>query len=381
MVGQFALGLAITTPVILLFNLQLRAIQATDATNEYRFGDYLNLRLLTTGLALLVVLGMVWWGNYQNSSGWVIVLLVIAKAIESISDLLYGLLQQRERMDRIATSMMIKGVLSLLMLGITIFLTRNILWGVSSLILVWAIVLLGYDLPNGYALLTVKSDSQQQPSQPLYPQPLSGWQWQTMLRLVKGSLPLGVVAMLISLNSNIPRYFIEHYLGQRELGYFSAIAYLQIGGTTVVSALGQSTSPRLAYYYASQEQEKFYRLLMKLVGLSLGLGVAGIGVAVIAGQTLLGLIYQPEYASYSSLLVWIMVSAGFWYLASIAGYAAIAMRRIHYQPIALGIVSLTSLLTCFWFIPNFGLLGAAISVVLASMVAVLTYAYILLSKL
>ena len=40
MVGQFALGFAIANPVILLSQLQLRSLQATDASHaEYRPGD------------------------------------------------------------------------------------------------------------------------------------------------------------------------------------------------------------------------------------------------------------------------------------------------------------------------------------------------------
>ena len=45
LVGQFSLGLAITAPVIMLTNMQLRAIQVTDTREEYTFGDYLGLKL------------------------------------------------------------------------------------------------------------------------------------------------------------------------------------------------------------------------------------------------------------------------------------------------------------------------------------------------
>src|SRR4051812_45337492 len=58
LVGQFALGLAITAPVLMFSNLQMRGIQATDAKREYSFGDYLGLRLLTTLLALLIIAGI-----------------------------------------------------------------------------------------------------------------------------------------------------------------------------------------------------------------------------------------------------------------------------------------------------------------------------------
>ncbi len=41
--------------LILLSNLQLRQIQATDVDGKYQFGDYFGLRLICTGVALLAI--------------------------------------------------------------------------------------------------------------------------------------------------------------------------------------------------------------------------------------------------------------------------------------------------------------------------------------
>ena len=46
-VGEFALALAVTAPILMFTNLALRAVQATDSRQEYTFGDYLGLRLLS----------------------------------------------------------------------------------------------------------------------------------------------------------------------------------------------------------------------------------------------------------------------------------------------------------------------------------------------
>ena len=59
MVGEFALGLAITSPVMVFSMLQLRVVQATDARHDYSFADYLGLRLVTTILALAAIVGIV----------------------------------------------------------------------------------------------------------------------------------------------------------------------------------------------------------------------------------------------------------------------------------------------------------------------------------
>src|ERR1700746_1022170 len=46
MVGQFALGLAVSAPVFMLTSLHLRVVLATDARDEYCLGHYLTSRLL-----------------------------------------------------------------------------------------------------------------------------------------------------------------------------------------------------------------------------------------------------------------------------------------------------------------------------------------------
>src|SRR5262249_4902303 len=133
MVGQFALGLAITAPVFMLTNLQLRAVQATDARHEFPFGDYLVLRLITTVLAWLAVAGVVLIGGSRGETALVILAFALAKGIESLSDIIYGLLQQHERMDRIALSLMLKGLLTLGVLAAAITLTGRTLWATLGL--------------------------------------------------------------------------------------------------------------------------------------------------------------------------------------------------------------------------------------------------------
>lgn len=302
MVGQFALGLAVTAPILMLTNLQLRQIQATDARNEYQFGDYLSLRIITTLLALLIIAGITVVSGYRWETALVILAIGVAKAIESMSDVYYGLLQQHEQMDRIAISMMIKGVLSLIALGIGVYLTGSVFWGAVGLVLAWTVIFAGYDLHSGTLLLPTSRT-------------LPRWEWPTLARLTWLALPLGIVMMLISLTTNLPRYFVERYLGEHELGIFAAMSYIIVAGTTVVGALGQSASPRLARYYATGNRAAFRSLLLKLIGIGALLGGAGVLVALLAGCEVLTLLYGAEYAR-QDVFVGVMVAGGLWYVAS-----------------------------------------------------------------
>ena len=356
MVGQFTLGSAITAPVIMFTNLQLRGVQATDAKRQYLFSDYFGLRLISTGLALLIITSITVKAGYRWDTSLCILLIGLAKSFESISDVIYGLIQQHERMDRIATSLMVKGTLALLLLGLGIYLSGSLFWGVVGLVFADGLRLI-YDIRSGASILNPISLVQPR------------WHWKTLRNLVWLSLPLGVVMMLISLNANIPRYFIERYLGERELGIFAAISYLMVVGGTVVNALGESASPRLAKYYADGNREAFASLLLKLVGIGALLGGVGVLIALVAGKPILTLLYRPEYAQRADLFVWLMLVSGINYVASFLGYGMTAARYFRVQMPLFTLVASTSALVCFWLIPSWGLQGAVMALIIAALVS------------
>ena len=247
MVGKFALGLAITAPVIALSGLQLRAILATDAGGRHHFNHYFGLRLLTTAAAVLVIVAIA-LGCLREVMP-VILVIGLAKAVESISDVLFGLLQQRERMDCIARSMMIKGVLSLATLGGVVALLGSLFWGVAAMAVAWTAVLLMYDIPSALRVLAASPGPVTTTPTPMADDPFGGkaaavratllrpcFELQPLYRLASLALPLGVVMFLLSLNTNIPRYFVEHHGGNHELGILAALSYLSAAGYQVVSA-------------------------------------------------------------------------------------------------------------------------------------------------
>src|SRR5487761_2005637 len=52
-VGQYALGVAVSTPILMLAQLNLRSVIATDVKREHSFADYRGVRLISLSLALL----------------------------------------------------------------------------------------------------------------------------------------------------------------------------------------------------------------------------------------------------------------------------------------------------------------------------------------
>ena len=56
--------------------------------------------------------------------------------------------------------------------------------------------------------------------------------------LFRTSITLGVIAMLVSLLPNIPRYFLVGSMGERALGMFTATAFLVSTGNLFMTAHG-----------------------------------------------------------------------------------------------------------------------------------------------
>lgn len=360
-VGRFALGLAVTAPVVLMANLQLRAVQATDAARHYRFGDYLALRTVTTLLALLVISAIAVLGGYRPATALVIVALGCAKAFEAMSDIYYGLLQQHERMDRLAISLMVRGALALAVLGATVYVTGSVFWGAAAMAGAWALVFAFYDVQSGRRMLrdaAVNGEQVETASRPI-------WRPDVLYPLALLALPLGFAMMLISLNVNIPRYFIARYSGEHNLGIFAAMTYMMMAGTTVVSALAQSAVPRLARLYAAGDAAGYSQLLKRLVAFGAAVGAAGVVVVVLRGKWLLGALYGAEYARQSNVFVWVAVASVASLIQWFLSHGMTAARSFRIQAPLYASVTAVTLLGSLWLIPARGLIGAAMVLVFA----------------
>ena len=72
-------------------------------------------------------------------------------------------------MERIAKSLMIRGPLSLMAITVGVYLTNSVFWGVMGLVVVWALVLLFYDLRSGIWIM-----DEVRKNQALLPEPVKG---------------------------------------------------------------------------------------------------------------------------------------------------------------------------------------------------------------
>ncbi len=356
-VGVFGFAMALTAPIIVFSNLQLRAVVATDVTRQHLFGDYLTLRLVSTLIALAVIVGVALLSGYPHETALVVIAIGLAKAIESISDIIYGLLQQVERLDRIAWLMIFKGCLSLAAMGLTVYLTQSLVWGIVAMSCAWAVTLVFLDWPS--AIWGVGPGR----ARDLRPR----WDARVMSHMAWRSSPLGFAAVLDSLGECVPVYLLAYYLNTREVGIYVAIAAFMRVGNLAFRPMVYAVGPRFAKYCEDREPAAFLGLVGKMLGLATLIGGIAVFLSLAFGREILTLLYAPSYAEHARLLVWLMIGITISLQARLDP-AMIAMR-CHRMLLTTWIIAISSLLlfACM-LVPQFGIEGMGIAIALASAV-------------
>lgn len=354
-VGRYALALAITAPVFMLTNLQLRGVQATDARHEFEFADYFTLRAASTLLGILLIAGIAGLVHFDLATKVLIMLVACAKGIETISDVIAGHLQKFERLDKVSRSLMLRGAASLVTFGFTFWYTRNLLIAVAAQAIAWMVTVALYDF---------RIVSEMLGAHPKF----FHFCWKTLRSMILISWPLGLVMAMVSLNSNVPRYILEKKLGTAELGIFASLAYLLTAIGLIVVALGQSVCTRMSKQFAERDIQGFRLLLTKLICFAVALGAAGVGFTLLAGRPLLTMVYRPQYGEHVNLLLVMVATASLNAVGSFLGFAMTAARRFRAQLPVLGATLVTSFVLTLLLVPHFGLMGAGYALFIAAAV-------------
>ena len=355
-VGQFALGLAVASPIFAFAGFRLRAVQATDVNAEYSFSLYLGLRIAASAVSLLLIFMMTifWWSDTTSA---VVLWVSIAKAAESLGDIAQGFMQRREMYREISISQTIKGVTSVLFILIAAEYFSNIVLVSVAFALSRIVPVLGYDniiVRQTHARPGGETESIAPNFAP-----------DKMRRLMILAFPIGIVLALNTLQLSLPRFALDKYFDESMVGIYAGIAYVAMTGATVVNAMGQTALPRLAVYFR-EDIVAFKWLMVKLVVAALLLGVFGVLLAMGWGNTLLSLLYTSEYSGHEDVFIWVMLGGAATYVAAIIGVGVTASRSFVSQAIVSVPVTAAVGAGCYVLVPLYGMSGAAISVLLGA---------------
>lgn len=378
--GQYFLALAIATPVVMFFGLELRAAFVSDAGNVHTFGTYDRLCRLMMWPAGVILAGVVVWRTLGAEDGWgpplMLAGLFAGRVAWALSEVGWGTYQRRERLDLLAASVALRGVALLLPFAVLVpachgLAARNVL-APARVADAAAVAALCYALGGG--ALLVYFDRPRVRDGQLWDVSTTG---HALRALARQTLPLGAVALIINLCDSYPRLVFERGSvvdGQSQLGYFGSLAYITLIGNLVVIQAGTAAANRLSAFYQG-DLAAFTRLGLRLLLLALLIGGAVLVVALTCGRWLLAALYTAEHARFHVEFCIIVSAHCLALLTNVLGIATTQMRLFGLQVPAQVLTLVATVIAAETLIPgSTPVRGAAWTVVIRAVVQFVLYA-------
>lgn len=356
-VGTYLYALSFVTPIVIPFDMQLRSFYVTEKKDGWSFHDYQGFRLVSNGMALLVILlaALV----LKPAMMLTICLVGFSKIIESQSDMYYAAAQKAERMDYISYSKFAKGICALALVGACIYAGFSINQVLAAWCGLWLAVLLLFDSRISLRVAGIGRKAG------------IVFRKDAFLSLFKIALPVLLLSFVDKFAASYPNYVVENKLGLSAVAIFGAIIYFRSIGAQVINPMGAVVAPRLANYWSEGKHQDFLHLLRRTTLGALLLGVAGIVVALLFGKWILPLLYTDEYAAYTQLLVLVMVYCLVTYLYVFIG-TAITCLRVHWVKLPIHLVSF-GVLAALMFFRSSDLNGIVVNMIIAETVMFVLY--------
>lgn len=362
--GYYSYALAITAPIFMLSNLQLRPLVVADLNLErkFSFSEYFSLRLLTILFAVIVSLFFIDWEN--NLALSIVLVVVLIKASESVSDIIYAYYNANKKTKFISRSLTFKSVLVIILSFCVLYITHNIVYSLAA-------TLIGYLFVLG--LLDIRQNINHLREINFFDKKLK--------KIVKIGLPLGVAVMLVSLQTNIPRYFLENYSNVELVGVYTILYYFIIIGGIVMNSVCQYLSPNFSEFYRDLRIEELKGIIKNAFFVALSLGVSGLIISLFLNDFIIKIIYGKDYLAYAYLLPYIMIAGIFTYLSVVNGYLLTSLKLLKIQmPIFLILVCLTVIYS-YLLIPVYGLTGAIYTTILSAVSQFIISSFIIYTKI
>lgn len=338
-VGLYTLGLALANPIMAVSSLMLRLVYVTDQMNRWSFSDYNAVRFVALPIGFVAIAIAALALDYHDLALVVILLAASWKMAETLSDINYAIPNKHGDMRSIAFSMIMRAALSSLTLGVVLKVTGRLDASLLAFSLTWWLCYLFYDRRFEKNAEPKQGDA-------------------TRLSLVRFALPMALSAAVIYLTFSIPRIILDQFEDTATLGVFAAISHLLLVGTMAVNSLGAVVVPRLSRYFINQETRNYY----KEIGLSTALAAIAalgfMGVAFVAGDLLIRIIYGASIGSQSDLIIIMSVASLPIYVGSILGFVPPALQAYRFH-LAVNIITVAgTTIAAFAFIPVYGVEGA-----------------------
>ena len=356
--GLLALGMAVSNIFSPIGYYKVRTYQVSDLDEEFSFAQYLGFRIVTVGLAIVVM--FVYCFLTCPADTWLTVILYGFFSLGPVFvDVLHGEEQRESRMDVIGISFTLRGVFLLVSFtaGMAFFNSLNI-----ALILMTVSTYLVIAIFDGTAFMKVTR-------KPLKP----AFDALAIRSLFVKCLPLVIASFFCWAVPAIPRQALNDVMGEWFLGIYSSVAAPVLIVQMCAQYIYAPLLTRFAEYLKARDMRGFLGLVLKVSVAIFALAAIFGLIFAFVGEPLLVLIFGASIAPYAYLIVPLVLctvmTAYVWFL----GDVLITMRRNRENLVGYVISFAVILVSMYPMIYAFEMNGVSFAIMLAYGVSILFF--------
>lgn len=334
-----------------------RTFQITNESEKYNFNDFLSTRLVFSGGTLILALFFSILNGFSFLKIMTIFLLMVFRAIEAISECVYGKLQKEDKLYKTGISLTIKAILGLGTFILLDYLTKNLLFGIIGIIFINIFVLIFYD---GINLRKISRN-------------VFAFSAKNIKRIIKISLPVMLFTALSVYLTNCPKYLMTYF----ESNEMQTIFGILIMPATVISLMSSYLiNPfisKLTTLLKRKEIDKFKKTSASIILVMVGIGALAVGVCSIIGIPILNFIYSLELSKYKNFLLLAVAAAVFYAISSIISSILTIIGENKKQTLIYGITSIIATILTAIYVINIGMEGAIFGYLIGGIILIIGY--------
>ncbi|MEG0803860.1 MAG: lipopolysaccharide biosynthesis protein [Pygmaiobacter sp.] len=362
--GLFSLAISFCNLFGFISRYGIRNFQVTDVDRIFSDGQYLGHRILTTVISLLpfFVLMLYRYGRQPYFMGCILCYMLF-KYLESVTDLLFGVMQRAERYDWILTSYFAKGFLPVAVFAGLLWAKSGLLFAIIGMAIIYFAVVVIFDLPHLQTVTKLKPSFKG--LKPLFVQ----------------CFPLMLFSLVTPYMTYLTRSVVEQRFGPTELGYYSSVSVVVVIMTTIGGSIWCVLIPRIRKWYNQGQVAQIKKLLGEVLLATLMVGFLAVVAAKFCGAWALVLVFDEPIRAYAGLLSPVLVASIL--LTVSALFSSILTALKHNLNMLLinicGAVVCTA--TAGVFVDKWGMYGANASLIVALAVQIVCMTGLIVSTL
>ena len=360
---QFSLATSIGNLWIIIGQFQVRNYQATDVNSSHPFSAYFFTRLLTVGLMLITLLPYLRIINYDftNDSAMIITWIIVYRVADAFSDLFQGYFQQHGRLDIAGKSMVLRYALSVFILFLGLLLSHSMVLTLFVLALINLIFVFIYDYAH-FKLFDKVSFTH------IYSRNIID----ESFKIIKICFSLFIYGFLLTLVFNEAKLAISgaYAKGIVETGAQRDynILFMPVFFMSLCILVVRPLITQMAELWQKKQFQIFYKMFVKIVLVTLSIGVVITLLTYLIGVNVLGVIFGLNLLDYRLQLTILVLSGVLYSFSIILENILIIMRKHHYLLFVYILMFIVTKLITTELVNKYQIMGASISFCIAMMV-------------